>query len=89
MIKNVLLLGGSGFVGTWIANRLSQMGVRVTIPTRRRERNKANIMLPQVEASKTILLSPTVTTDELSSKEQQLRELAGKLKERQQLLKQH
>lgn len=49
MIKNVLLLGGSGFVGTWIANRLSQMGVRVTIPTRRRERNKANIMLPQVD----------------------------------------
>ena len=29
------------------------MGVRVTIPTRRRERNKANIMLPQdvVEAN--------------------------------------
>lgn len=49
MIKNVLLLGGSGFVGTWIANRLSQMGARVTIPTRRRERNKANIMLPTVE----------------------------------------
>jgi len=49
MIKNVLLLGGSGFVGTWIANRLSKAGVNVTIPTRRRERNKANIMLPQVE----------------------------------------
>jgi len=49
MIRNVLLLGGSGFVGTWIANRLSQAGVSVTIPTRRRERNKANIMLPQVE----------------------------------------
>lgn len=49
MIKNVLLLGGSGFVGTWIANRLSQAGVNVTIPSRRRERNKANIMLPQVE----------------------------------------
>ncbi len=49
MIKNALLLGGSGFVGTWIANRLSKAGVRVTIPTRRRERNKANIMLPTVE----------------------------------------
>lgn len=49
MIKNALLLGGSGFVGTWIANRLSQAGVNVTIPSRRRERNKANIMLPQVE----------------------------------------
>lgn len=49
MIRNVLLLGGSGFVGTWIANRLSQAGVNVTIPSRRRERNKANIMLPRVE----------------------------------------
>jgi NADH dehydrogenase len=49
MIKKALLLGGSGFVGTWVANRLSQAGVNVTIPTRRRERNKANIMLPQVE----------------------------------------
>lgn len=49
MIKNVLLLGGSGFVGTSIANRLSQAGVNVTIASRRRERGKANIMLPQVE----------------------------------------
>lgn len=49
MIKNVLLLGGSGFVGTSIANRLSSAGVNVTIPSRRRERGKANIMLPQVE----------------------------------------
>mgnify|MGYP001243186447 CR=1 FL=1 len=48
-IKKVLLLGGSGFVGTYIANRLSERGVEVTIPTRRRERTKALIMLPNVE----------------------------------------
>lgn len=48
-IKKVLLLGGSGFVGTYIANRLSQRGVLVTIPTRRRERTKALIMLPGVD----------------------------------------
>ena len=48
-IKKVLLLGGSGFVGTYIANRLSEKGVQVTIPTRRRERTKALIMLPNVE----------------------------------------
>lgn len=46
--KKVLLLGGSGFVGTYIANRLSEQGVKVTIPTRRRERTKALIMLPHV-----------------------------------------
>lgn len=48
-IKKVLLLGGSGFVGTCIANRLSQRGVEVTVPTRRRERTKALIMQPGVE----------------------------------------
>ena len=48
-IKKVLLLGGSGFVGTYIANRLTDRGVELTIPTRRRERTKALIMLPNVE----------------------------------------
>lgn len=47
-IKKVLLLGGSGFVGTYIANRLSQRGIEVTIPTRRRERTKALIMQPGI-----------------------------------------
>lgn len=48
-IKKVLLLGGSGFIGTYIANRLSQRGIEVTIPTRRRERSKALIIQPGVE----------------------------------------
>lgn len=48
-IKKVLLLGGSGFVGTYIANRLTERGLALTIPTRRRERTKALIMLPNVE----------------------------------------
>ena len=47
-IKKVLLLGGSGFIGTYIANRLSQRGIEVTIPTRRRERTKALIIQPNV-----------------------------------------
>lgn len=48
-IKKVLLLGGSGFIGTYIVNRLSQRGIEVTVPTRRRERTKALIMQPGVE----------------------------------------
>ena len=48
-IKKVLLLGGSGFVGTYIANRLAQRGIALTVPTRRRERSKALIMQPGVE----------------------------------------
>lgn len=48
-IKRVLLLGGSGFVGTYIANRLSERAIQVVVPTRRRERTKALIMLPHVD----------------------------------------
>ncbi|WP_415032935.1 complex I NDUFA9 subunit family protein [Azonexus sp.] len=47
-IKKVLLLGGSGFVGTYIVNRLAQRGIEVTVPTRRRERTKALIIQPGV-----------------------------------------
>ena len=47
-IKKVLLLGGSGYVGTYIVNRLSQRGIEVTVPTRRRERTKALIIQPNV-----------------------------------------
>jgi len=48
-LKNVLLIGGSGFVGGWIANRLSERGIRVTIPTRHRDNTKQLIMLPTVD----------------------------------------
>jgi uncharacterized protein YbjT (DUF2867 family) len=46
--KSVLLIGGSGFVGGWIANRLAERGIHVTIPTRRRDRTKQLILLPTV-----------------------------------------
>jgi uncharacterized protein YbjT (DUF2867 family) len=46
--ENVLLIGGSGFVGGWIASCLSERGVRVTIATRHRENTKKLIMLPTV-----------------------------------------
>lgn len=48
-LSNVLLLGGSGFVGTSIANRLANLGVKVTVPSRRRERQRGLILLPNVE----------------------------------------
>ena len=47
-LKKVLLIGGSGFVGCWIANRLSERGIRVTIPTRHRDNTKKLILLPTV-----------------------------------------
>ncbi|MFZ4535191.1 complex I NDUFA9 subunit family protein [Propionivibrio sp.] len=47
-LKKVLLIGGTGFVGGWIANRLSERGIRVTIPTRHRDNTKQLILLPTV-----------------------------------------
>ena len=47
-IKKVLLIGGSGFVGGWIANRLSERGIRVVIPSRRRDNKKRLTLLPTV-----------------------------------------
>ncbi len=47
-LKKVLLIGGSGFVGGWIANRLSERGIRVTIPSRHRDNAKEPILLPTV-----------------------------------------
>lgn len=48
-LRNVLLIGGSGLIGSAIARKLSAAGLRVTIPTRRRERVKHLIMLPTVD----------------------------------------
>jgi uncharacterized protein YbjT (DUF2867 family) len=48
-IKRVLLIGGSGFVGGWIADALNRKKMPVRIPSRRPERVKALGVLPQVE----------------------------------------
>lgn len=47
-LKKVLLIGGSGFVGGWVANRFSERGIRVIVPTRHRDHSKQIILLPTV-----------------------------------------
>ena len=47
-LKKVLLIGGSGFVGGWVANRLTERGIRVIIPTRHRDHSRELILLPTV-----------------------------------------
>ena len=58
-IDKVALLGGSGFVGSHIANALAQRGVEVTVPTRNRERAKRElIVLPTVSVVEANIHAP-------------------------------
>ncbi len=49
MTKKVLILGGAGFVGTPICNRLTEHGHAIRVPTQKRERNKHLLVFPQLE----------------------------------------
>ena len=49
IINKVLLIGGSGFIGTSVAEQLSAQEIFVTVPTRRRERGKHLLLLPTVD----------------------------------------
>ncbi len=48
-IQRVCILGGSGFVGRHLANRLHRDGIHTRIPTRRRERARHLLVIPGVE----------------------------------------
>ena len=48
-IERVVIIGGSGFVGSAIANRLCEEGVTVQVPSRRPSRARHLILLPTVE----------------------------------------
>ena len=50
LIKSVCIIGGSGFVGHRVANRLSASGFNIRIPTRNRKKHKQDlILLPGLE----------------------------------------
>lgn len=54
LIKKICILGGTGFVGRSLANRLAKSGFALRILTRNRERNKNNlILLPATELVET------------------------------------
>jgi len=46
---NILVVGGSGFVGRHLVAALAARGASVTVPTRRRDRAKHLILLPTVD----------------------------------------
>ena len=47
-MKNILVLGGTGFVGRHVCEKLHRMGWRVTVPTRRALNAAAVQHLPRV-----------------------------------------
>jgi NADH dehydrogenase len=49
MSLRVLVLGGTGFVGSHVVANLASAGHRVIVPTRRRERGKHLLLLPTVD----------------------------------------
>jgi NADH dehydrogenase len=60
-LENVLVLGGSGFIGRHLVAELVRRGLRVTVPCRRRERAKSGlILLPTVDVVEADIHQPAV-----------------------------
>jgi len=57
---SVLVVGGSGFIGRHLVATLAAQGIRVTVPSRRRERAKHLILLPTVDVVEADVLAPGV-----------------------------
>ncbi|MGH8688778.1 MAG: complex I NDUFA9 subunit family protein [Burkholderiales bacterium] len=58
--RDVLVVGGAGFVGRHLVAQLASRGVRVTVPARRPERARPLFLLPTVEVVQADVLAPGV-----------------------------
>lgn len=59
-ITEVLVVGGSGFIGRHVCAELARRSFKVTVPTRRRERAKELILLPTLDVVQTDVGAPGV-----------------------------
>ncbi len=62
-MDRVCILGGSGFVGRHLANRLVQHGISARVPTRRRERSRHLLVLPTLELIEANIHDPAALTE--------------------------
>ena len=58
LIRNVLVIGGSGFIGRHVVRQLAGTGLQVRVPTRNRERAKDLILLPTVDVVRADVFEP-------------------------------
>lgn len=61
-IRSVCVFGGSGFVGQHVVHRLHEAGLFVRVPTRRRERAKELLVLPNVDVVEADIHDPATLT---------------------------
>lgn len=65
-IKNVCVLGGSGFVGSSLVERLDEAGYQVKVLTRRRDRAKHLFLLPKVQVVECNVMDDVALAREIS-----------------------
>jgi uncharacterized protein YbjT (DUF2867 family) len=65
-IRQICVLGGSGFVGSSVVSQLSAAGYEVKVLTRRREASKHLILLPGVNVVECDVMDDTALTSEIA-----------------------
>ncbi len=79
--RKVLLLGGSGFIGTQLAYALANRGWRVTIPSRRPHRHRSLLVHPNIRLLESNIIDPD-NLRTLCAEQQVVINLVGILHER-------
>lgn len=79
--RNVLILGGSGFVGKHLAFALANHGWSVTVPSRRPHRNRALLVHPNIRLQEANIIDPQ-SLRQLCEGQQLVINLVGILHER-------
>ena len=79
--RNILLLGGSGFIGKQLAYALANRGWQVTVPSRRPHRHRALLVHPNIRLLEASITAPD-SLRQLCTDQQAIINLVGILHER-------